>query len=276
MAFIKIPNLENAVLYFTVASYLLATLFFWVGLFTKNEISPRYAVRLTVIGLLGNSAVIVLRLYEAASLSIVDNTDFLLTFAWFAVVTGLWVIWRYKLKVSGTVFSSIVFALFVYVLATVEPVMSHDLLYKSNWLLGYLLTTAMAYGVFAVAFSLGVMYLMKDYLTKTNPKGILAHGLPALELLEELSYKIVSFGFPLFSLSIALGAVWANNLQGQYWDWTPKEIWSFISWFAYAAYFHSRRLHGWRGTRSAWMAVMSFMAILFSFFGVSYFLPGQI
>jgi cytochrome c-type biogenesis protein CcsB len=276
MAFIKSQNLENALLYFAVASYLLATLFYWAGFLTKNAVTPRYPVKLTVCGLLGNTLAIVVRLYKAGSFSIVDNTDFLLSFTWFAVFTGLLVIWRYRLKIIGIVLLSMVFALLVYVLATLEPVTAPLSFYGGDWLIGYLLTTAMSYGIFAVAFAVGVIYLMKDYLSKTNPRGILTQGLPALELLEELSYKIICYGFPIFSLSIAFGAVWANNLQGQYWDWTPKETWSFISWFAYVAYFHSRRLHGWRGTRSAWMAVMSFMAILFTFFGVSYFLPGQI
>ncbi len=279
MVFFKSENLENAILYFSVAAYLLATLFYWVGLLTKHELFPRFAVWLMAVGLLGHTGVIGLRVYKAETLALVGNSDFLLAFAWFSVFAGLLVTWRYKLRVTGTVIATMVFALLVYVLATiqrVDPALSHKVLYQSNWLVGYLLTTALSYGVFAVAFSLGVLYLMKEYLSKTNPKSIMIQGLPALELAEELSFKAISYSFPVFSLSIVLGAIWAFNLQGQYWAWTPKEIWSFVSWFAYAAYFHSRRLHGWRGTRSSWMAVMGFMAILFTFFGVSYFLPGQI
>ncbi|CAA7600379.1 Cytochrome c-type biogenesis protein CcmC [Acididesulfobacillus acetoxydans] len=103
--------------------------------------------------------------------------------------------------------------------------------------------------------------------------GVLAR-FPALEVLDELAYKVVAFGFPLLTLCIITGAVWANYTWGTYWSWDPKETWSLITWLVYAGYLHVRFTRGWKGRPAAWLAVLGFAAVLFTFFGVNYFLPG--
>ncbi|PLX46108.1 MAG: c-type cytochrome biogenesis protein CcsB [Deltaproteobacteria bacterium] len=98
--------------------------------------------------------------------------------------------------------------------------------------------------------------------------------LPPLKVLDELSYKAVAVGFPLLTLGILTGAAWANYAWGTYWSWDPKETWSLITWFVYAAFLHARFTAGWRGKGLAWLSVIGFGAVVFTYWGVNYVLSG--
>ncbi len=98
--------------------------------------------------------------------------------------------------------------------------------------------------------------------------------LPPQKVLDELSYKAVAVGFPLLTLGILTGAAWANYAWGTYWSWDPKETWSLITWFVYAAYLHARFTAGWRGNPLAWLSVAGFGAVIFTYWGVNFVLSG--
>lgn len=98
--------------------------------------------------------------------------------------------------------------------------------------------------------------------------------LPQPETLDALIYKTVAISFPLLTLMIIAGAYWANRTWGSYWSWDPKEDWALITWLTYAAYIHMRLTRGWRGRRSAYFAIAGFAIVMFTFFGVTYLLPG--
>ena len=83
-----------------------------------------------------------------------------------------------------------------------------------------------------------------------------------------------SLGFPFLATGIVSGAVWANYAWGTYWSWDPKETWSLITWFIYAAYLHARVTRGWRGKRAAYISIAGFLAVIFLYWGVSFVLPG--
>ncbi len=98
--------------------------------------------------------------------------------------------------------------------------------------------------------------------------------LPAAERLDRLTYKTIGIAFPLLTLMIAAGAYWANRTWGSYWSWDPKETWALITWMVYAGYLHMRIARGWRGRRAAYFTIIGFAVVLFTFFGVTYLLPG--
>lgn len=143
---------------------------------------------------------------------------------------------------------------------------------KSYWLVFHVITAILAYGAFAVSFGLGLMYLLKTYYEENVLKVELR--LPPAMILNELSYKIIIFGFSFLTLVIITGAIWANYAWGTYWSWDPKETWSLITWIIYAGYLHARLMLEWKGKRVAWLAILGFVAVLFTFFGVNYLLPG--
>jgi len=97
---------------------------------------------------------------------------------------------------------------------------------------------------------------------------------PDLKVLDEVNYKSIAVGFPLLSLGIITGAAWANYAWGTYWSWDPKETWSLITWFIYAAYLHARLTRGWQGRRAALLSIVGFLAVVFTYFGVNFLLSG--
>jgi cytochrome c-type biogenesis protein CcsB len=103
---------------------------------------------------------------------------------------------------------------------------------------------------------------------------VVEQSLPSLETLDAILYKTVGVAFPLLTLLLITGAVWANESWGRYWGWDSKEVGALVSWFAYAGYLHTRISHGWRGRRSAYFALLGFVLVVFTWLGVSYLLPG--
>ncbi len=94
-------------------------------------------------------------------------------------------------------------------------------------------------------------------------------------MLDDITYKSIAVGFPLFTIGgVIMGAIWANSAWGTYWSWDPKETWSLITWFVYAIYLHARLVAGWRGDRAAVIAVVGFIAVIFTYLGVNLVLSG--
>ncbi|MCL5961279.1 MAG: c-type cytochrome biogenesis protein CcsB [Chloroflexi bacterium] len=124
-----------------------------------------------------------------------------------------------------------------------------------------------AYGMFAVGFGAAIMYLVQSGSSPVS-------WMPSADALDDISYKSVIIGVPLFALVIILGAFWGNVAWGRYWGWDPKETASLVTWLIYLAYLHARAVAGWRGQRAAVLLVIGFFATLFTFFGVNLFLSG--
>lgn len=173
--------------------------------------------------------------------------------------------------------------------------------------LGILVTTLAAMGLdfltFKVAF-MGKQELIKSYLFKASFRSestaIVASSLAATagiifviwrfggglkriisgfnisaEIVDELTYKSIAIGFPIFTLGgLIFGAIWADQAWGKYWTWDPKETWSLITWFFYAFFLHSRLMRGWKGKKVAVVAVLGFMAVIFTYLGVNLLLSG--
>jgi cytochrome c-type biogenesis protein CcsB len=145
---------------------------------------------------------------------------------------------------------------------------------KSNWLLIHSSLAFLSYATFAVAFGAAVMYLIQQHFLKKKRLGPLYQKLPSLDILDEINYRCLTFGFPLLTIAIITGAIWAESAWGTYWSWDPKETWSLITWFIYAALLHSRMTIGWRGKKAAILAIVGFFILLFTFLGVN-LLPGN-
>ena len=95
------------------------------------------------------------------------------------------------------------------------------------------------------------------------------------DFLDEITYKSISIGFPVFTLGgLIFGAIWADQAWGTYWGWDPKETWSLITWFVYAFFLHSRLLRGWKGKKVAIVAVVGFVVVIFTYIGVNLLLSG--
>jgi cytochrome c-type biogenesis protein CcsB len=134
--------------------------------------------------------------------------------------------------------------------------------------------TALAASPFILAALVGGIFANLLYLLLLWRREDLERLLPSSENLDRITYKTICIAFPLLTLMIAAGAFWANRAWGSYWNWDPKETWAAITWLVYAGYLHMRITRGWRGRRAAYFAILGFTVVMFTFFGVTYLLPG--
>jgi cytochrome c-type biogenesis protein CcsB len=99
-------------------------------------------------------------------------------------------------------------------------------------------------------------------------------ALPAAATLDRLAYRLIAFGFPVWTFGVICGAIWAQDAWGRYWGWDPKETWSFITWVIFAGYLHARATSGWRGTRAAVIALVGFVSLLVTYYAVNLWIAG--
>jgi len=137
-----------------------------------------------------------------------------------------------------------------------------------------LFPTSLAASPFILSGLVGGVFISLLYLLLLWRRPDLARLLPSADNLDRITYKTICLAFPLLTLMIASGAYWANQTWGSYWSWDPKETWAAITWLVYAGYLHMRVTRGWRGRRAAYFAIIGFAVVMFTFFGVTYLLPG--
>jgi cytochrome c-type biogenesis protein CcsB len=137
-----------------------------------------------------------------------------------------------------------------------------------------LFATNLAASPFILSGLVGGIFMSLLYLLLLWRRDDLERLLPDADNLDRITYKTISIAFPLLTLMIAAGAYWANQTWGSYWSWDPKETWAAITWLVYAGYLHMRVTRGWRGRRAAYFAILGFGVVMFTFFGVTYLLPG--
>jgi cytochrome c-type biogenesis protein CcsB len=95
------------------------------------------------------------------------------------------------------------------------------------------------------------------------------------ELVDEISYRAIAIGFPLFTLgALIFASIWAEKAWGRFWGWDPKEVWALVTWGFYAVYLHFRLVAGWQGRYSAWLAVLGFIVVIFTLIGVNLLIAG--
>ena len=137
-----------------------------------------------------------------------------------------------------------------------------------------LFSTSLSASPFLLAGMIGGIFATLLYLMLHWRREDLQRLLPSADTLDRVTYNSIRVAFPLLTLMIAVGAYWANRTWGSYWSWDPKETWAAITWLVYAGYLHMRITRGWRGRRAAFFAIIGFAVVMFTFFGVTYLLPG--
>jgi ABC-type transport system involved in cytochrome c biogenesis permease subunit len=186
----------------------------------------------------------------------------------------LWAKWRkqedFLVAANRAVFLSIalqVVALAAFIVRTrggAYPSPDADGLFPTALAASPFILSGVITGIFASLLYL-MMYWRRDDLERL---------LPSADDLDRITYKTIGIAFPLLTAMIAAGAYWANRTWGSYWSWDPKETWAAITWLVYAGYLHMRITRGWRGRRAAYFAILGFAVVMFTFFGVTYLLPG--
>jgi cytochrome c-type biogenesis protein CcsB len=148
-------------------------------------------------------------------------------------------------------------------------------IFKSFWLVSHVTVIFIGEAAFALACGVGILYLTQENAIKTKRHRFFFKRLPSLDLLDSTGYACIVVGFTMLTLGLITGFVYAKSVWGRFWGWDPKEVWSGISWLFYAALLHERLTVGWRGRRSAIMAIVGFGVLIFTFLGVNFFMEGH-
>lgn len=222
------------------------------------------ASTLMKIGLLLLTASLVTRAMSTGHAPFANHYEFAVSFAWGMILAQILFEWRYRVRTLALATLPVIFGMLVYATTLsyeAKPLM--PALQNSPLLTIHVFCAALAYGAAAVGFGAAVMYLLAPRIRW--------RGWPKQDILDEIGYQSVVATFPLLTIMIVLGAVWANIAWGRYWSWDPKETAALVTWLVYGAYLHARVTRGWRGDRSAWLLVLGFVAILFTYFGNLFF-----
>src|SRR5574341_155029 len=175
---------------------------------------------------------------------------------------------RFKIAALGSFMLPLVI-----VLMTPAFILSGDIkdlnpLLKSVWLGVHTSFAVLGDAAFAFAFIVAIMYLIQERQLKSKHLGAIFHRLPSLDIMDTIGYKALTLGWPLFTLGMITGSIWANSAWGTYWSWDPKETWSLITWIIYLALLHLRTI-GWRGRKMAFLSIIGFVFVMVSFFVIS-------
>ena len=270
--------MSNGVLFFDAAAAGYAAVFFvfLFGLVLKKRWMCRIAQGVLVVALLAQTVGLVLRGLTLGGFPVTNTYESLVFYGWvfafgylallpFRLLTD-------RLRDSIGLFVALMTAAFM-VLAS-SPLRSPEIVplvpaLRSHWLALHVSLVFIGEGFFTVSFVAGLLYLVQSRKQKTPERE------EQLERLDRLIYQTIAIGFPFFTLGgLFFGAIWAKHAWGRYWGWDPKETFMLVTWLVYVLYLHIRLMRGWRGKRTALIAVLGFLLALFTFAGVNFLIRG--
>jgi len=260
----------NALLFYgTLGIYAIATVAYLAYLLKPQEKLGRAAYLLISGGFVIHCTFTIVRYFEAGHTPITNLHESLSFFS--LAVVGVFIAFerKYRIHILGSFVTPLALLLMLTssIYPSTIPLLPPAL--KSRWLFVHSTLAFLSYATFAVAFGAAIMYLIQEHFLKRKRLGALYQKLPALDILDEINYRCLTFGFPLLTVAIITGAIWAETAWGTYWSWDPKETWSLITWFIYAALLHGRLTTGWRGRKAAMLSIIGFFVLLFTFLGVN-------
>jgi cytochrome c-type biogenesis protein CcsB len=296
-------------LYSSMAIYAFAFILFTIDLArgagddvaVKGSKLPRIAMALTVLAFVVQLAATLMRGFAASRVPWANMYEFAMTGTLIIVAVFLVVNIKWNLRFIGSFITGFA-TLFLGLASTryyVEVVPLPPAL-QSYWLVIHVFVATLGTGFFALGFALSLTQLLQHKRETANAAALLAAAaaapttgtsapapkparrsrleflkrLPDSIQLENYSYRLIIIGFIFWTFTLIAGAIWAEKAWGRYWGWDTKEVWTFIIWTIYAGYIHARSTRGWRGTRSAWLSMVGFAAVMFNFTVVNIFFKG--
>jgi cytochrome c-type biogenesis protein CcsB len=258
-----------------------AAVLYIFALIFHRERPGRMASRVMWAAWLGNTIGIIFRWIESYHVSdghgyapLSNMYESMVFFGWTIGGIYLAVEYFYKNRVVGALAAPLACLALAYAAlgpdSSIQPLIPA---LQSNWLIAHVITCFLGYAAFAVALAVSILYLVTARSDRGKDRQT-SLRIPSGDVLDELTHQLVMFGFLFLTVGIITGAVWAKQAWTRYWSWDPKETWSLITWFIYAALLHFRMMRGWRGKRIAVLSMIGFVAVLFTYFGVNYLLSG--
>ena len=241
--------------------------------------TPRYlraATALTVIGWVLHVAAAVLRGTAAGRVPWANMFEFTLTAT--AIIIGVFLVvqfWQDIRFIGAFVSGFVLIALGVASTNFYVDVVPLPPSLQSAWLVIHVFVASLGTGFFALGAALSIVQLLQARRAAGSASRLrFLDTVPSADRLESMAYRMIVVGFVFWTFTLIAGAIWAERAWGRYWGWDTKEVWTFIIWTIFAGYIHARATRGWRGARSAWLAIIGFSAVVFNFTIVNLFFKG--
>lgn len=257
-----LEKLELVLFALTTLVYFIAWVWHLRGWTMGSAVQTRIATGILWFGWILNGLLVGLRWYRAGHVPMLSAFEFVTFFA--LLVVGVFLLFALKQRnqMLGVFLLPVGLGLMLYAAfmsMAVEPELP---IFNSLLLKFHILTTLLGYAAWTITFAASVSYLYLERKKQTAPG-----------LFDQMAYRAAFFALSFLTLGIITGALWGDRVFGQLWFWDPKETWSFITWLIFLAYLHARYTLDWRGRRAAILAIIGFIALVFTYVGVDFLLP---
>lgn len=267
--------MSATLLWVTPIGYAMAAVIFLAQLWTQNRRLVRVGPPVLHVTLLLHATGLGLRYLVDARTPVSSFPESLILFSFLLSLVYAITRLRYPLNLAGAFVTPLSLVLLLAALFSHGDSAAVPVALRSVWLPIHVSMAFLGDIVLVLASVTAALYLIQHVALKAKRPNALVRRLPPLETLDQLSFRFIVFGFPLLTLGIITGSLWARHSWGRYWSWDPRETWSLITWFLYGAILHARLIAGWRGRRAALLTVLAFVILLGSFIGLKLAGVGQ-
>ncbi len=262
-------NFEDILVWGCIYLYAIASFLLLTGFIFNKEKPLKFASYLILPAFIAHTVIFIMRWVRTGYFPANAELENAITGSWFAIGFTVYLFLKNRAMTGVALFTvpATLLLLGYGVMKAPDPLPLTASL-KSSWLIVHVLFAQLAYGAFAIASGLGLIYILKDNKKRKGIEISFYEKFPKLEILEENMFRFVVYGFISEAIMIIAGAIWAKDLWGSYWAWDPVEVWSLISWLLYGLGIHLRVTLGWRGRKLAWLMIFLISTVIITYWGV--------
>jgi cytochrome c-type biogenesis protein CcsB len=255
-----------------LAIYFLSTLGYIVSMYSRKVFWAKMGTWILTVAFLNHTIFFILRCAETRQVPVVSLHEAIALFAW--TITGAYLAFQLKTKTRtlGIFVSPVAFLLMILASAGLGGKVIIPSALQGNLVPVHVVLAVLGEALFALASLSGAMYLIQEGRIKHRITGRLTSILPSLTDLDKINHISLSLGFPLLTLGILAGSIWAQTVWGSLWQWDPKQLWTLSVWIFYALILHQRLAIGWKGRKAALFSFLAFVFLLLSYMIVTLFL----
>nr|QUE29136.1 CcsA [Erythrotrichia welwitschii] len=289
------PSFQNSLANYTFLNLLISMFMYWTSIaFPKLKVVQIIGKIGVIIANLAITAILSYRWWNEGYFPLSNLYESLLFLSWGLTIIQLLLENRIKNQIVGAVTTPV--SMFIIAFASISlPVDMQKAAplvpaLKSNWLMMHVSIMIISYATLILGSLLSILFLIitrgQDVILQGDSMGNRRKSntnqykelktqnshrqMSLVESIDNLSYRTIGLGFPLLTIGIIAGAVWANEAWGSYWSWDPKETWALITWLIFAAYLHTRINKSWQGKRPAILASVGFVVVWICYLGVNF------
>ncbi|MBR2669972.1 MAG: cytochrome c biogenesis protein CcsA [Solobacterium sp.] len=248
-----------------IGLYFLGMVLRFFGQVWKKDGLTKASWMIFMAGFAAHTVYLVMRGIQAGRVPMANQFEFAVMFSW--GISVILVFLHYRLGLEWITTVAMIMAWAIYLYAALLPREIHELMpaLRSVWFVSHIGSAAFAYASFMLAGASGIRYILIHKKDKEDER------LPEIDY---FIYRLIAIGLLLLTVTIVIGAIWAEEAWSSFWTWDPKEVWALITWILYAICLHLRLSRKMTGVKMAWFAVIAVPVVLFTFIGVNTIIPG--